>query len=109
MARGEPTREVVISRWGSYHGATLGALAATGKPKMRTLFASLFRDQPHIPSPYCYRCPSGATYPTCDLACVCALETEILRQGASRVAAFLGEPVSGATLGGYRQRATGSK
>ncbi|MDY7040308.1 MAG: aminotransferase class III-fold pyridoxal phosphate-dependent enzyme [Chloroflexota bacterium] len=107
VARGEPAREVIISRWGSYHGATLGALAVTGKPKMRTMFAPLFRDQLHIPPPYCYRCPFGyapgkpfgVTYPACNLACAQALETEILRQGPERVAAFLAEPVGGATLG----------
>lgn len=99
VARGEPAREVIISRWGSYHGATMGALAVTGKPGMRTLFAPLFRDQPHIPPPYCYRCPFGATYPACDLACAQALESEILRQGAGRVAAFIAESVGGATLG----------
>ena len=99
VARGEPTREVIISRWGSYHGATMGALAVTGKPKMRTLFAPLFRDQPHIPPPYCYRCSYKAAYPACDLACAQALEAEILRQGPNRVAAFIAESVSGATLG----------
>jgi adenosylmethionine-8-amino-7-oxononanoate aminotransferase len=99
VARGEPARDLVISRWGSYHGATLGALALTGKPKMRALFAPLFRDQPHIPPPYCYRCPFDAAHPACDLACARALETEILRQGPGRVAAFIAESVSGATLG----------
>jgi len=99
VARGEATRELVIARWGSYHGATLGALAVTGKTKMRTLFAPMFRDQPHIPPPYCYRCPFAATYPACDLACARALEVEVQRQGAERVAAFIAEPVSGATLG----------
>lgn len=99
LSRGEATRELVISRWGSYHGATMGALAVTGKPKMRTPFAPLFRDVPHIPPPYCYRCPYGATYPTCDLACAQALETEILHQGQGRVGAFIAESVSGATLG----------
>jgi adenosylmethionine-8-amino-7-oxononanoate aminotransferase len=99
VARGEPARELVISRWGSYHGATLGALALSGKPKMRAMFAPLFRDQPHVPPPYCYRCPFGAAYPDCDLACGQALEAEILRQGAGRAAAFVAEPVGGATLG----------
>ncbi|MGC8874050.1 MAG: aminotransferase class III-fold pyridoxal phosphate-dependent enzyme, partial [Chloroflexia bacterium] len=99
VARGEATREVVIARWGSYHGATLGALAVTGKPSMRRLFAPLFRDQPHIPPPYCYRCPFRTEYPGCDLACAQVLEAEILHQGPERVAAFLAEPVSGATLG----------
>ncbi len=99
VARGEPTREVIISRWGSYHGGTLGALAVTGKPKMRTLFAPLFRDQPHIVPPYCYRCSFEATHPDCNLACAQALEAEILRQGPERVVAFIAESVGGATLG----------
>lgn len=99
VARGEAGREVVISRWGSYHGATLGALAVSGKPAMRNLYAPLFRDQPHIPAPYCYRCACNLTYPDCDLACAQALEVEIRRQGPDRVAAFLAEPVGGATLG----------
>ncbi len=99
VARGEATREVIISRWGSYHGATLGTLAVTGKPKMRTMFAPLFLDQPHIPPPYCYRCPFNATHPACDLACARTLEAEILRQGPQRVAGFIAEPVGGATLG----------
>jgi hypothetical protein len=99
IARGEPARDLVIARWGSYHGATLGALAVTGKPKMRVPFAPLFRDQPHIPPPYCYRCPFNTAYPVCNLACASALETEIQRQGRRRVAAFLAEPVGGATLG----------
>lgn len=99
VARGEPARDVVIARWGSYHGLSLGALAVTGKPSMRNLFAPMMRDQPHIPPPYCYRCPFGATCPNCDLACARALEVEIRRQGPGRVAAFIAEPVSGATLG----------
>ncbi len=99
VAHGEDGRDIVIARWGSYHGATLGALAVTGKPAMRRLYATMFRDQPHIPPPYCYRCPFGAAYPACDVACAQALEEEILRQGPGRVAAFLAEPVGGATQG----------
>jgi adenosylmethionine-8-amino-7-oxononanoate aminotransferase len=60
----------------------------------------MFLDMPHIEPPYCYRCPFQATYPECDLACARQLEEEILRQGPERVAAFLAEPVGGATLGG---------
>lgn len=99
LARGEPRRDVVISRWGSYHGATLGALALTGKLKMRAPFEPLLRDQPHIEPPFCNRCPLSASYPACELACAQALETEILRLGPERVMAFIGESVGGATLG----------
>jgi hypothetical protein len=99
VARGEPQRDRVISRWGSYHGATLGTLAVSGKPAMRNLYAPMFHDMPHIESPYCYRCPSDRRE-DCDLTCARHLELEILRQGPERVAAFIGEPVGGATLGG---------
>jgi len=99
-ARGQPERTLIISRWGSYHGATLGTLAVSGKPAMRNLYGSMFRDMPHIEPPYCYRCPFGQSYPACGLTCAHQLEREIVRQGAHRVAAFLAEPVGGATLGG---------
>jgi adenosylmethionine-8-amino-7-oxononanoate aminotransferase len=100
VARGETRRDLIISRWGSYHGATLGTLALSGKPAMRNLYAPMFQDMPHIEPPYCYRCPSGAGCEGCDLECAQQLEREILRQGPERVAAFIGEPVGGATLGG---------
>jgi hypothetical protein len=96
---GRPGRYVVIARWQSYHGATLGALAATGKPKMRRPFHPLLPEMLHIPPPYCYRCPFGLTYPGCQLRCADALEEEIKRVGPDNVAAFIAEPVSGATLG----------
>ena len=97
--RGHPDRYLTISRWGSYHGATLGALAVTGKPKMRKKFTPLLVDMPHIPPPYCYRCTFELTFPQCDIRCATALEEEILRHGSDKVSAFIAEPVSGATLG----------
>lgn len=99
MARGETARHRIISRWGSYHGLTLGTLAASGKPSMRQPYAPMFRDVPHIAPPYCYRCPLGATCPSCDLACARQLETAILAEGPEAVAGFVAEPVGGATLG----------
>jgi len=100
VARGESSRHLVISRWGSYHGTTLGALAVSGKPSMRALYTPLLREMPHIPPPYCYRCAYGLSYPGCGLLCARTLETELLHHGPENVAAFIAEPVSGATLGG---------
>lgn len=99
IAQGESLRYKVIGRWGSYHGATLGMLAITGKPSMRRHYAPLFTDMPHIPPVYCYRCPFGLTYPECGLRCADELEEEIKRQGPETVAAFIAEPIGGATLG----------
>lgn len=99
IARGEAERYLIIGRWGSYHGTTLGALAVTGKPAMRNVYVPLLRDMPHISPPYCYRCPFGLIRPMCELRCAEALEIEIKRAGARNVAAFIAEPISGATLG----------
>jgi adenosylmethionine-8-amino-7-oxononanoate aminotransferase len=99
IAHGCSGRFKVISRHQSYHGASLGALAVTGKQKMRAPFKPLFVDMPKIPPPYCYRCPFGLDHPQCELRCASALEEEILRQGEENVAAFIAEPISGATLG----------
>ena len=98
LARGEPGRYKIIARWSSYHGATLGALSASGRAPLRRPYAPLLLDFPHIPPCYCYRCPFGQSYPACNAACAGALETEILRQGPESVAAFIAEPVVGATL-----------
>jgi adenosylmethionine-8-amino-7-oxononanoate aminotransferase len=99
VERGNTTRYLTISRWMSYHGLSLGALAVSGKPKMRKLYQPMFQDVPHIPPPYCYRCPFQLEHPACGLKCADALEEEILNQNPDNVAAFLAEPVSGATLG----------
>lgn len=98
-ARGAPTRYKIIARWGSYHGGSLGALAVTGKPSMRRPFAPMFVDMPHIPPPYCYRCPYDLPCDECGQRCADELEAEIVRQGPETVAAFIAEPISGATLG----------
>jgi adenosylmethionine-8-amino-7-oxononanoate aminotransferase len=98
IQRGELSRYLTIGRWGSYHGTTLGALSVTGKPKMRYPYQPMLMEAPHIPPPYCYRCPFGLTYPDCGLRCAETLEEEIQRVGPENIAAFIAEPVSGATL-----------
>lgn len=98
VERGEKARTKVIGRWHSYHGTTLGALAISGRPSLRTLYTGQFRDMPHIHPPYCYRCPFGLDYPSCGLACAHQLADEIKLQGPQTVAAFIAEPMSGASL-----------
>ena len=98
IARGNATRYKIVGRWHSYHGCTLGTLAAGGKPKMRKPFAPMLPDFIHIPPPYCLRCPYGLQHPDCGLRCAHALEEIILKEGPEQIAAFIAEPVSGATL-----------
>lgn len=100
--RGEPERDKVIGRWTSYHGATLGGLSVGGAVGRRAKYLPMLLDMPHIPPIYCYRCPFGLTYPTCNVTCADELEREILRVGPERIAAFIAEPVV-ASVGGAIQ------
>ena len=54
VAVGETSRWKVISRFPSYHGSTLGALAVTGMTLMTEPFAPMMREMPKIPAPTCY-------------------------------------------------------
>jgi putrescine---pyruvate transaminase len=92
--QGEPQRTKIISRRGAYHGATLGALAATGSMSpMREINQPFVPGFYFIPAPTCYRCPFGREYPNCELDCAMALEDEILFEGPDQVAAFIVEPI----------------
>jgi len=100
VARGVPSKYLVISRWQSYHGNTLGALACSGATGRRRRHTPMIRDAIHIPPAFCYRCAFEKTYPACDLKCARALENAILQEGPENVSAFIAEPVVGAALGG---------
>ena len=94
LARGEDKRHVILSRWQSYHGMTLGALAVSGRSGLRTPYMDMFRDMPHVDNPYLYR------HPTSGKALADQLEETIRSYGAGNVAGFIAEPISGASLGG---------
>ena len=100
LENGRSQRVRLISRWKSYHGLTLGALAATGRTTFRAPFAPMLTEVAHIPPPYCLRCSYGLTYPQCKLRCALALDETIQNLGPDTVSAFLAETVSGATIAG---------
>jgi adenosylmethionine-8-amino-7-oxononanoate aminotransferase len=97
--RGEGSRCIFISRVPSYHGCTLGALALTTYAPLEAPFRPLIKSYPKIPAPYCYRCAFNLSYPECGLACAKHLETVICEQGPENVAAFIAEPIGGASTG----------
>src|SRR5579859_1049167 len=97
--KGRPSRKKIISRWFSYHGNTLGALSVGGNLGRRADYEHVLFDWPHIGPQYCYRCPWEKTYPGCGIDCATALEDEIRRHGADSIAAFIAEPMMGATGG----------
>ena len=97
---GSPQRSHIIARKQSYHGNTLGALAAGGNAWRREQFAPLLFTTSHIEPCYRYRGKAdGESDHAYGQRMANALETEILRLGADKVMAFLAEPVVGATLG----------
>src|ERR687885_1397608 len=102
MELGRPTKHIVIPRWQSFHGATLAALGYGGHTFRRRRYVAMYQNQPHIAPAYPYRCAyarGGGPHCACDLSCAAELEREICRQGPENVAAFIAEPVVGATLG----------
>lgn len=96
---GRPSRYKIIARWTSYHGNTLGAASLSGGIPRRIKFNPLLIPFPHIDACYCYRCPFNLTYPDCHVLCAEKLEEAILREGPDTVAAFIAEPIVGATAG----------
>lgn len=97
VAKGDEGRYRILSRFPSYHGSTLGALSATGYSTLNEPFEALLYEQNYIPAPTCYRCPFDKEYPSCKLACAHALEEKILELGPETIAAFILEPIGGAS------------
>ncbi|MGD8191777.1 aspartate aminotransferase family protein [Brevibacillus ginsengisoli] len=108
--QGNTRKNRIISRWMSYHGITMGALSMSGHVLRRKRFVPLLADYPAVSAPYPYRKPTGLTDEEFGLRCADELETAILRVGAENVAAFIAEPIIGASGGaivppdGYFQR-----
>ena len=94
--RGEAGRYKIISRRGSYHGATAGVMALGGAPRMRRTdyepFAPGFLYAPH---PHLYRCEFGsASQSECATKCAQAIEDLIVFHGPETVAAVVAEPMA---------------
>ncbi|RWO51869.1 aspartate aminotransferase family protein [Mesorhizobium sp.] len=97
---GRPERRNVIARRQSYHGNTLGALAAGGNEWRRAQFRPLLIDTHHIDPCYAYRYQkAGESEAAYGLRAAQALEDKILELGPDTVMAFVAEPVVGATAG----------
>jgi adenosylmethionine-8-amino-7-oxononanoate aminotransferase len=99
LETGQPSRYRVVSRRQSYHGSTLGAMSVSGNAARRAPYAPLIAEWGHVAPCFCYHCPFDKTFPECNLACADDLDAFLGVNDASTVAAFLFEPVVGATLG----------
>jgi taurine---2-oxoglutarate transaminase len=94
IARMVTGKSKIISRYRSYHGSTMGSIAATGDPR-RWAMEPAGKGQ-HVvfaPETNCYNCPIKHTYPGCNIACVDYIEHMI--ENESDVAAIIVEPIVG--------------
>lgn len=99
VERGEPQRSKLLARVPSYHGNTLFALSASGRPHYRALYGPLLSSVVTTTAPYPYRCGlpdyarDGADHYAAELASI------IAREGPESIAAFIVEPVIGSSAG----------
>ncbi|SMB83866.1 aminotransferase class III-fold pyridoxal phosphate-dependent enzyme [Deinococcus hopiensis] len=94
MARHFTGRHKIITRYRSYHGATMGSMTASGDMRRWPV-------EPGMPGivrvfdPYCYRCPFGKTPDSCGRECVSHIEEVIQMEGPQNIAAVLVEGITG--------------
>ncbi len=94
IARMYTGKTKIISRYRSYHGSTMGSIAATGDPRRWAMEpAGKIPGVIFAPEVNCYKCPLLHTYPGCGIACVEYINHMIENEGD--VAAVLVEPIVG--------------
>ena len=99
LESGQKDRYRVLSRRQSYHGSTLGAMSVSGNVARRAPYEPLLAEWGHIAPCFCYHCPFEKTFPQCQLVCADDLQVHLLEHEPEKAAAFIFEPVAGATLG----------
>ncbi len=99
LAIGQPGRWKVISRWPSYHGCTLGALAVTGYDPLTEPFAPMMQAMPKVPAPRAWLDGLDPDDPATGAHYAAMIEAKILEEGPDTVLAVMIEPVGGASTG----------
>ena len=100
VEKGETQRRHLIARRQSYHGNTLGALAAGGNEWRRRQFQPMLVETHHIDPCYAYRFRApGESEEAYGARAAQALEDKIAELGGENVMAFVAETVVGATAG----------
>ncbi len=92
LHRGHKGKTTFLSLRNGYHGDTIGAMSVGGIEIFWSTFTPLLFKTYKAPSPYCYRCELGLTYPDCSLSCLGEME-EILRRHSEEIAAVVIEPL----------------
>lgn len=94
--KGQPQRQVFISRWNAYHGSTVAGVSLGGMKYMHVQGNLPVPGVEHVMQPYSFNDGFGEDPDAFADRAVQAIEDRILAVGPENVAAFIGEPVQGA-------------
>jgi taurine--2-oxoglutarate transaminase len=97
LARMYSGRHKIIARYRSFHGASYGALSAGGDPRKLPADSQQSPNFVHVEDPFCYRCPFGQKFGSCEYECISHIERVIEFEGPGNVAAVLMEGESGSS------------
>lgn len=94
IARTAKTSVDLLALDHAYHGRTVFTVGLAGMSQWRN-FGPQMPHAAFVPNPYCYRCPLGLTYPSCDIACAKSAKRVIETQTNGAPAAMIVETISG--------------
>ena len=97
LARLYTGRHKIITRYRAFHGSSYGAMTAGGDPRKLTSDAQQAPNFIHVEDPFCYRCPFGQEFGSCEYECVSHIQRVIEFEGPENIAAILMEGESGSS------------
>ena len=90
--RGDTQREKIVALEHAYHGDTAGAMSLNADSPFTDAFRSLRFPVLRAHSAYCYRCPVGKEWDSCEIECLDPFE-EMLEERSGEIAAMIIEPL----------------
>jgi 4-aminobutyrate aminotransferase-like enzyme len=94
LAKAHTGKYEFVSFWGGFHGKTMGVLSLMGSTFKHGL-GPMVPGAHQVPYADCYRCPVGASHPSCGIACADVARKQVKTASAGAVAAVIIEPMQG--------------
>ena len=97
LARLYTGRHKIIAKYRAFHGASYGAMTAGGDPRKLAADSQQMPNVVHVEDPYCYRCPFGQQFGSCQYECAEHVRRVVEFEGPENIAAILLEGESGSS------------